>query len=249
MNSRSILTLSIALNSVLILGAVGFIGIKFYEQSNAKQPIVASSASSLTYSSYTHRLRSSILSEKPNSHAIVMFGDSITGNAEWSEWLQSDVANRACAGDKVDGLMDRLEEVVSCNPSKVFLMIGINDLTSGDSEANVAKKIKSLTTRLHEKLPHAKIFLQSIIETNPQSSLLNPEQDAPRFQAALNQKVKNVNSKLSSFANEYITYVDLNSKLSNESGLKAEYTADGIHLNGKGYAAWVKALDQILSGL
>ena len=159
MNNKTILTLSISLNSVLILGVIGFLGIKFYKQSNAKQPIIASSESSLTYSNYTHRLRSSILSEKPNSPAIVMFGDSITGNAEWSEWLRSDVANRACSGGKVDGLMDRLEKVVSCNPSKVFLMIGINDLTSGDSEANVAKKIKSLMTRLHKKLPNAKIFL------------------------------------------------------------------------------------------
>jgi lysophospholipase L1-like esterase len=65
---------------------------------------------------------------KPGS--IVFLGDSITDFFRVNEFFPGVyVINRGISGDTTDGVLNRLaESVYELSPSKIFLMIGTNDL-------------------------------------------------------------------------------------------------------------------------
>jgi len=67
----------------------------------------------------------------PNSKKDIIFlGNSITAGAEWSELLQNQHArNRGISGDITFGVLERLDEVTEGKPAKVFILIGINDIS------------------------------------------------------------------------------------------------------------------------
>ena len=63
--------------------------------------------------------------------AVIFLGDSQTEQCEWQEFLQLDsvlVLNRGIVGDHVNGVLSRLDEITRHKPSKIFLLVGINDL-------------------------------------------------------------------------------------------------------------------------
>ncbi|WP_317110333.1 hypothetical protein [Chroococcidiopsis sp. SAG 2025] len=55
-------------------------------------------------------------------------GDSLTDECEWSELLENPhIKNRGISGDTTMGVLNRLEDIVSSQPAKIFIMIGINN--------------------------------------------------------------------------------------------------------------------------
>ena len=59
---------------------------------------------------------------------IIMLGDSLTaGNAWGRAFPRVRLKNMGINGDTAAGVWGRLDEVVSHNPGKIFLQIGIND--------------------------------------------------------------------------------------------------------------------------
>ena len=51
------------------------------------------------------------------------------------------IKNRGISGDVSAGILKRVDEVVMRRPSKVFLMIGVNDLARGLSTDSVVRNI------------------------------------------------------------------------------------------------------------
>ena len=66
----------------------------------------------------------------PNeANEIIFLGDSLTELCDWNELLgKNNLKNRGIDGDVINGVIERIDEVVSSNPQKIFLMIGTNDL-------------------------------------------------------------------------------------------------------------------------
>lgn len=63
---------------------------------------------------------------------IIFLGNSITNGCEWAELLgNAHAKNRGISGDTTNGVLDRLHVITAGKPSKVFLLIGINDLSGG----------------------------------------------------------------------------------------------------------------------
>ena len=62
---------------------------------------------------------------------IVMLGNSLTEfGGDWSKRLGfKHVRNRGIAGDNVDGVLNRLDAILSKKPKAILLMIGINDIS------------------------------------------------------------------------------------------------------------------------
>ena len=61
---------------------------------------------------------------------IVFAGDSITSNGNWSEYFpEIAVCNLGVAGDSVEELNYRINMVEKLNPQKIFLMIGVNNIS------------------------------------------------------------------------------------------------------------------------
>ena len=58
---------------------------------------------------------------------VVMLGDSLTSNVNWSELFDRRIINRGVGGDITDGYLQRLKYVYDLKPKKVFINGGTND--------------------------------------------------------------------------------------------------------------------------
>lgn len=71
---------------------------------------------------------------------IVMLGSSLTGNVNWDELLdRSDVANRGIDGDISEGILARMEYVLSVDPEICFIELGINDIAKKVTDELIIK--------------------------------------------------------------------------------------------------------------
>jgi lysophospholipase L1-like esterase len=172
-----------------------------------------------------------------------MLGNSITNGGNWSELLDNpDVLNRGISGDNTFGILNRLDEIVSLQPSKVFLMIGINDLSRETPVDVILNNYRRIVTQLQKESPETSIYVQSLFPTN------NEFDHFPRAQNKDNQ-IRVVNKGIEDIAIEYgITFIDLYPHfLDEESKLSKKYTNDGLHLMGEGYLKWAEILKEFIN--
>jgi lysophospholipase L1-like esterase len=164
---------------------------------------------------------------------IVFLGDSLTDRCEWSELFdRCDVINRGIDADTTDGVLNRLAEVTGLKPEKIFIMIGGNDFAAGRGVSDIAENYRTIIQRIRSESPRTSIYIQSVLPTIYRLVPL------PRKTIhELNDRIK----KLSDGRN--IFYIDIHRFMVDANGdLKSGYTHDGVHLNGRGYLAWRKAV-------
>jgi lysophospholipase L1-like esterase len=194
-----------------------------------------------TYRSTYYEQKRTLYEALPNTRGEIIFlGNSITDTAEWSELFgNKHVKNRGISGDITFGVLARLGEVTASKPAKVFLLIGINDLSRNIPANVIFRNYQRIVQRIRAESPRTKIYLQSILPTN--GSFPN----FPRHQGRESQ-LKFLNDKLQELAAQTgQTFVDLRPTLADAAGrLDARYTNDGLHLNGAGYLRWVAFLRQ-----
>ena len=175
------------------------------------------------------------LPDTPNE--IIFLGNSITDGAEWFELFggNPNVKNRGIGGDDTDGVLERLSEVTSSQPSKIFIMIGTNDLAYGKSVEHVVENHKKIIARIKEESPNTKIYMESVL----------PVDDAIHWTRP-NTSMLEINKALKAHCEELgIQYIDLVPVFSDENGkLNKKYSIDGLHLNGAGYLKWVEQIKQ-----
>jgi lysophospholipase L1-like esterase len=170
---------------------------------------------------------------------VVFLGNSITDGSEWSELLQNNHAvNRGISGDTSEGVLNRLYQVTRAQPSKVFLLIGINDLSKNISQDTVYVNIVRIVSTITRQSPKTKVYVQSIFPVNDTFTKFSNHITRTPQVKDLNAKLKNICPKLGA------TYIDLFSVLKNpnDDQLNPMYTNDGLHLLGEGYKAWAKEI-------
>lgn len=237
----SIFLSSIALNGLMFgLGArwVGRRGgVQFLRQVLTRWQTHGSA--SYLCANYLHRQQQ--LEQLPiEPDAIVFLGDSLTQEAEWSEWFpQFNIKNRGISGDTTSGLIDRLTPILVAKPQKLFLMIGINDLLNEHrSSAAVAQSYQHILSRFQNQTPATQVVVQSVLPIN--ANLCGKDLCGKQLRAeieALNQVLQTIATQHGyTFLNLFPLFLDSHNQLS------AEYTLDGIHLNGKGYRLWAQQL-------
>lgn len=180
--------------------------------------------------------RLSIFNSIPNSsRSVVMLGNSLNNNCWWDELLgvsHSQVINRGISGDVTSGILDRLYDVIDENPSKVFILTGINDFIEDPSTPaiQVWENYKKIINTLHNSLPNTEIFIQSTLPLNPVSP----------FYEGRNEKAEELNLLLKGGAATLgYEFIDIASLLKDSDGnLDKKYTADGIHLLPEAYIKW-----------
>ncbi|MBS4219414.1 lipase [Bacillus sp. FJAT-49711] len=228
--------------SLLINTCVVIFGLLFIYDKNGLSNIKAKTTSAKTVagnSNYYLGKMSIFESGESKSNHVVFLGDSLTDYGEWNEYfITNNILNRGISGDTTDGVLNRLKQVYSIKPSKVFLMIGINDLRKHVEIDTILNNYSIILNELMEHSPNTEIFVQSIL---PMNSQLRPKNVKSKNVLELNSKLK----KLAADAN--VTYIDLFRLMSNkENKLKLEFTYDGLHLNGKGYAQWVNEIKKLV---
>ena len=168
--------------------------------------------------------------------AIVFLGNSITEQGWWSLLLKrGDVENRGIGGDCVSGMIARLETILSGKPKAMFIMAGTNDLIfSKTSYEKLLEQYERMLDIIARESPRTKVYIQSLLP------LVEDRQD---YFKGKNKRIAGFNAVLREMAERRnLPYIDIWSAIQNNGALPEEFTHDGIHLTGPGYAVWVETL-------
>lgn len=181
--------------------------------------------------SYGHKTLFNMLD---NTSAVVMIGDSMTDENEWHEFFPDvAIANRGIRGQRSADLLQRANSIVSTGADKAFILIGINDIQVGVDNSEIVSNIADLIRAL--KNNGLEVYIQSVIQIT-------------ETEEQVNQTIARLNRLLARLAiDTQCEFVDLNKALSPSGYLKAEYTYDGKHLNGRGYVEWVNTIRPLMS--
>jgi len=151
--------------------------------------------------------------------------------AEWFPDVQ--VLNRGIGGDTTSQILRRIGTAIHA-PKAVFLLAGTNDLHSGSRPAEVAQRIGAIADAILATAPGVQIHLQSIMPRGANFA---------REIAETNELTRALVA-----SRHTVQYLDLWPALADsKQALRDEYTFDGLHLTGRGYAAWVDVLRPIVA--
>ena len=133
---------------------------------------------------------------------------------------------------------ERLDAVLKGKPAKIFLLIGINDVSRGTCTDTLVARIGCIARKIKKDSPKTKLYLQSILPMTDHYQMFGNHTKHW-------QMVKVINEGLMQLAaREGVTYVDLYSHFVDPATgkMQTEYSNDGLHLLGKGYVKWAEIL-------
>lgn len=173
---------------------------------------------------------------------IFFLGNSITDGAEWFEIFNDKrCKNRGISGDVTQGILLRLDAIIKCKPAKIFLMIGVNDLSRGLTDQEILANYEKILGRIKDESPNTLVYIESILPVNPYYK---------QFPNHTNKtdRIKAINENLLTLALKYnYGYVDLFDLMcDNNDLLRKELSVDGLHLNYAGYMIWADAIKPLL---
>ena len=172
---------------------------------------------------------------------IVFLGNSITEGGKWQELIPlKHVINRGISGDVTYGVIARMDEVLSSKPSKIFLLIGINDMKRGTPQEVILNNYLKVVRMVKEKSPGTKLYVQSILPVN---KFMLPAS----YGKLTNAAILGINIQLKAICkNEQLTYINLHEVFAGTDGeLKKELSIDGLHLKSAAYILWADYLKKI----
>ncbi|MFF2482075.1 GDSL-type esterase/lipase family protein [Paenibacillus sp. NPDC058071] len=212
----------------------------------AKQALLTISSRMLEKSKKNRLDAFSCLNTSSAKQGIVFIGDSITEQFPMSEMLQSNLViyNRGIGGFTTSELLQNLQVMLyDLEPSKVFLMIGTNDLGRGSKPEQIALQIEKICAEIQEKLPQAELLVESVYPVNEQAAVspLGIEGRSNEQIIVINERIQEICTRMK------LTYIPVYAKLINEDGaLEESFTTDGLHLNVRGYEIVRQALSPFI---
>jgi lysophospholipase L1-like esterase len=179
---------------------------------------------------------------------VVFFGDSITAGYKVEEFFPDTfVINSGIGGNRSNQLLERIEDdVYAYNPSKIFILIGINDMNGNVPQAEILNNIQKIINGIKINRKYTKIYIESIYPINRN---MFDDIEYGFNKEVTNDKIKEINLKIKNICKENdITYVDVYSSLIDEDGnLKSAYSKEGLHLTDLGYFKVTKVLEKYIS--
>ena len=167
---------------------------------------------------------------------IVFLGDSITEIYPISEIFGNlPIVKSGVSGYTTQDILDRMNSMVyQYNPTKVFLLIGTNDImndTKMETREKLVDNIKKIIENIKSNKKNAKIYLESIYPINRN---MKKEMVAERNNGA----IIDINKRLKKYCEDNsITFINMHDELLDKDGnFDEKYTYDGLHPNTLGYA-------------
>ena len=172
---------------------------------------------------------------------IVFVGDSIF------DWFPTDkifsdlpIVNTGICGNKTTDILDHMEDrIYKYNPTKVFIQIGTNDIEWDDSDElneEVYQNIVKIAEGVKKNRSKSEIYIISIYPVN---------NNLPGAHDRHLSEIQAINAKLKKYCSttEGVEYIDAYNQLTGPDGmLDTDYTEDGLHPNGLGYAKLTEIL-------
>lgn len=166
---------------------------------------------------------------------IVFAGNSITNMHSWFEAFGShqEVIGRGNSGGFAYELLDNLENFIDAKPAKFFVMIGTNDISSGQTAEITARRIETIVRRVRLESPETEVYVQSIL---PRSS--NPKPDYEQCNTMVSEWVTALNDPKVSFVNLSEVCAGVNGD--------SWWAYDGLHPRSVGYGAWTNEIEDLV---
>lgn len=173
-----------------------------------------------------------------DSTNIVMLGNSLTQGCDWNELFHNpNVINRGIIGEDSPAMLRRIKSITDGKPAKIFLMAGVNDISHDISVDSVIHDVTALIDAIMAQTPQTKLYVESLLPVNNSFG---------RYKTMLNkeQVIRDVNTRLKKEVTDRgLTFIDIHENFCDSDGnLKAEWTADGLHLLAPAYVCWRELL-------
>jgi beta-glucosidase len=196
---------------------------------------------------WCERFRNNLAEPAREGAQLVFMGDSITQG--WTE-VAPDVWSQAfgplkplrlgIGGDRTQNLLWRVDqgELKGLNPRVLVLLIGINNVSAGDSEDAILQGMETVIDRIHQHLPRTHILVLGLL----------PSGEAP--DDPLRARIQGINERLVKLRREQLSFADISSVFLHSDGrLNAGLMPDFLHPGAQGYRVFAKALAPYLGNL
>lgn len=226
MNALNIVMISV-LGSILLIFSLGMVVLHALQENKA------------------HNLN--ILNRFSEKGQIVFLGDSLTDFFPVQEFFSGmHIYNRGIANDKTTDVLKRINNVTDIAPSKLFLLIGTNDLGSRVPLEKIMHNINEIIELIKMPNPNVKIYVISQTPINRRAKFFTS------FFCLFRTNTKLL--ALSMLEKDYCdkhgyTFIDVWDGLTDSQGnLKKEYTIEGLHLSMSGYRVISKIIKPYVMG-
>lgn len=186
--------------------ALAFCTLTFHGSAGAQSPVTNQHLFDTTAFIPEHgERRMAEFAQQPVATGRIMFlGDSITEGGDWGTLLgDTTVVNRGISGDITFGVLERLDDVTRRRPSKLFILIGVNDIGKDIPDNVIADNVRKIIQITRRQSPETEIYLQSLLPVNPTVKGFPQHYDKQQHVLNTNRLLRIVAS-----ATE-VTYVDL----------------------------------------
>lgn len=161
------------------------------------------------------------------------------GELQLSYPIRGKIYNRGIGGYVLSEFEENLDTLVfALEPRKLFLNIGTNDLNAPDFSLTLfLSNYERVLDKILARLPCLQLYLLAYYPVN---LALAPFY----FQNRSNERIQLANKAIQAMAERKgIRFIDINEPLMDDHGdLKTEYSIDGIHFYGDGYATLMPLL-------
>lgn len=173
----------------------------------------------------------------------VFLGDSIISGISFYEFLPE---SQVVSDDNItsDKLQKHIDSALSSNPSKVFIMVGLNDANYGTRDgATIAGFIGDTVKEIKSKSASTSVYILSVL---PVTSAFENRSNVSVKQSLLDE----INENLSENAAQYgATFIDLADAYKDGSGyLKTECTGNGSNIYGEYYPFMLNSISKLING-
>ena len=164
-----------------------------------------------TYRPGLYEFQAQLYQSYPHAKSdIVFLGNSITDRVDWNELLgMPNVHNRGISGDITFGVLERLDDVIEGKPAKVFILIGINDVSRNIPDSVIFKNYKKIVERIKAGSPRTKIYFQTLLPVNNEFTQFKNHYNKDEHILWLNGQIKTLQKE------EGITVIDLHPQFLN----------------------------------
>lgn len=171
---------------------------------------------------------------------IIFLGNSITAGTDWNELLQIPQArNRGISGDITFGVLERLDDVIAGRPKKIFVLIGINDISRNIPDDVILNNYEKIIDRIQKGSPKTHIYFQTLLPVNSTFEKFKNHYGKDEHILYINEGIRKLTTE------KGIQLIDLYPHfLDGDNRLKASLTHDGLHLRMEGYQLWAKILKE-----
>lgn len=170
---------------------------------------------------------------------FIFLGNSITAGTDWSKLLGLPQAkNRGISGDITFGVLERLQEVIDRKPAKVFILIGINDISRNIPDEVILSNYKKIISRIRAGSKKTQIYFYTLLPVNSSFEKFKNHYGKDDHILYLNDQIRKFTAKKVKVIDLYPAFLD------KDNHLRAELTKDGLHLIPEGYQVWKELLEK-----